>query len=61
MSFEGLVYGEVLTGMRFFMTSVEVASTMNLGRLRSILKDVFLVVLIGVPNIHLLVLGTPKW
>ena len=61
MSSEGLVYGEVLTGRRFFVTSVEVASTVGLVRRRSRSKDVYLVVLLGVPNSHRQVLGTPKW
>ena len=44
MSLEGIVYGEVLTGRRFFVTSVEVASTVGLVWRRSKAKDVLLVV-----------------
>ena len=58
---EGLVYREVLTGRQLFVTSVEVASTVGLVRRRYRSNDVYLVVLLGEPNIHNLVLGTPKW
>ena len=57
----GLVYREVLTGRRLFMTSVEVASTVGLVRRRSRLKGVFLAVLSGVSNSPSPVLGIPKW
>ena len=61
VSSEGLVYREVLTGRRFFVTSVKVATTVGLVWRHSRPKDVYLVVLLGVPNSHCPVLGTPKW
>ena len=61
VSSQGLVYYGVFTGRRFFVTRVEVASTVGLFWRRSRSKDMYLVVLLDVPNRHCLVLGTPKW
>ena len=61
VSSEGLVYGEVLMGQPLFVTSVEAALTVGLVRRHSRSKDVYLVVLLGVPNIHHLMIGTSKW
>ena len=58
---EELVYGEVLTGRRLFVTSVEVASTVGLVWRRSRSKDVYLVDLLGVPNSRRPVLSIPRW
>ena len=57
----GLVYREVLTGRRLFVTSVEVESTVGSVWRCSRLKGVCIFVLLGVSNSRRPVLGIPKW
>ena len=55
------VFGGVLKGRRFFVTSVEVASTVGLVLPCSMSKNMYLIILLGVPNSHLKVLGILRW
>ena len=61
MNSEGLVYGEVLTGRRLFVTSAEVDFTVGSVQRRSRSKGVCLVDLLGVSNIRRPELDIPRW
>ena len=54
------VFGGVLTGRPFFVTSVGVVLTVVLVQCRSMSKDSIPVVSLSVPNSHRQVLGIPK-